>query len=215
MKVYFDGCSWVIGEGLDNQREQRFSKILCDRLGAEEKNVSYSGASNDRIVRNLLVENDIQEFDLAVITMTFPARTEFYSLPPYKGWISVAPKYSFVDMIRRLSKKILEKEVVDTYNTPLARLTDQKEFWNDYYRIVTTNEFFEMKEKIQKITIESYCRDKGVPLVLCTINPFTKEKFDLHINHEGLPLFDHGHPSEEGHRMIADDIHNYILTRQQ
>ena len=209
MKVYFDGCSWTIGEGLENQRQDRFSKLLCNKLGAIEENISYSGSSNDRIVRNLLVENNIEDYDLAVITMTFPARTEYYN----GRWISVAPKYSFVDIIRRLSKKILEKEVVDTYNSPLTRLTDQKEFWNNYYRIVTTTQFFEMKEKIHKITIESYCRDKGVPLILCTINPFTKEKFDLQLNYTELPLFDHGHPSEEGHRIIADDIHNYIVTR--
>ena len=51
MKIYFDGCSWTKGEELENQEEERFSKLICDELGAEETNLAINGGSNDRIIR--------------------------------------------------------------------------------------------------------------------------------------------------------------------
>ena len=66
MRIYFDGCSWTKGEELENQEKERYSKLICDELGAEETNLAIKGGSNDRIVRNLLVENQIEQFDWAV-----------------------------------------------------------------------------------------------------------------------------------------------------
>ena len=34
MKIYFDGCSWTEGAELENEKEERFSKVLCNELGA-------------------------------------------------------------------------------------------------------------------------------------------------------------------------------------
>ena len=59
MKVYFDGCSWTNGAELDHPEQERFSKLICDEFGAEETNLSIKGGSNDRIVRNLLVEHNM------------------------------------------------------------------------------------------------------------------------------------------------------------
>ena len=77
MKIYFDGCSWTKGLELNNPEEERYSKLVCDEVGAEETNFAMHGGSNDRIIRNLIVENNIEEYDYAVIQMTFPARTEY------------------------------------------------------------------------------------------------------------------------------------------
>ena len=63
-----------------------------------------------------------------------------------------------------------------------------------------------MKEKIQKQTIENHCKVKGVPLVICTINPWTNETFDLQMNRKSLPVHHFGHPTKEGHRILADKI---------
>ena len=63
MKIYFDGCSWTRGAELQNPEEERYSKLLCNELGAEETNLAVSGGSNDRIVRNLLVENNIEDYE--------------------------------------------------------------------------------------------------------------------------------------------------------
>ena len=220
MKIYFDGCSWTKGHTLTNQEEERFSRLVCQEFGAEETNIAEGGGSNDRIVRNLLVENNIEEYDLAVIEMTFPARTEYYSGVPRQkrvflsGWISVNPMYNFSHMIWKMKQKILEDIIVHKRGPREESLSEKfnqyQKFWSDYYRTVTTKEFFETKEKIQKLTIENHCQVKGVPLVICTINPWTKENFELQMNNKENNPSGKGHPDAEGHRILADKIISII-----
>ena len=243
MKIYFDGCSWTKGAELENKEEERFSKLVADYFNAEECNIAQAGGSNDLIVRNMLVNHKIEEYDLAVIAMTLPARTEYHSDIPISsgrasinkpqtaaGWLPVNPKYNFSVILNEMKKvgqqtldSILERfhiisfqewsvgqgvkvEEKRMFKTAFAQLKDHKKFWIDYYRTVTTPEFFEMKEKIQKQTIENHCQVKGVPLVICTINPWTNETFDLQMNRKSLPVHHFGHPTKEGHRILADKI---------
>ena len=223
MKIYFDGCSWTKGSHLKNNLEERFSRLVCDHFGAEEYNIAKGGGSNDRIIRNLIVENNIEEYDLAVIQMTYPARTEYYSGIPRRkkvflsGWISVNPSYHFNHLIEKFKNNITsrkpnfktntwkfgleEENKVWTNQENSEQFTRHQDFWCDYYRTVTTKEFFENKEKIQKLTIENYCQVKGVPLVTCTQNSWTKENYELHMNPSGK-----AHTDAKGHRIIADNI---------
>ena len=76
MKIYFDGCSMTSG-GIflgENWKTDRWSKILCDRLGAEEYNYAHGGGSNQRILRQLTTIHNIDDYDLAIIQMTYPER---------------------------------------------------------------------------------------------------------------------------------------------
>ena len=228
MKIYFDGCSWTKAGHL--KLEERFSRLVSDHFGAEECNYSKAGGSNDRIIRNLIVENNIEEYDLAVIQMTYPARTEYYTGVPRQkkvflsGWIGINPSYHFNHMIEKFKNLVprrpnfetntwklgLEEDLINkrgvknrVWNDPKnsEKFTQHQKFWSDYYRTVTTSEFFENKEKIQKLTIENYCQVKGVPLVMCTQNRWTKENYDLQMNPHG-----EGHTDAKGHRDIADNI---------
>ena len=85
MKIYFDGDSWTKGVDLDDE-SQRFSTLVSNKLGSEEYNISKKGKSNNRIVRHLLLENDISQYDLAIIQMTFPNRMEYFN----KKWRSIS-----------------------------------------------------------------------------------------------------------------------------
>ena len=104
MKIYFDGGSWTWGAELEDPYNSRYSKIVSDKLGAEEYNISKKGASNFRIVRQLLVDHkNISEFDLVVIKLTIPSRMEYYdkSFKKFKdctNW-SVVTKYSLKDLV--------------------------------------------------------------------------------------------------------------------
>ena len=55
MKIYFDGCSWTWGGELEDNESERFSAIISKEMGAEEHNFSRPMASNDRILRQLLI----------------------------------------------------------------------------------------------------------------------------------------------------------------
>ncbi len=216
MKIYFDGCSWTEAGNLENKYKERFSRLVSNHFGAEEYNFGLSGGSNDRIVRNLLVEKNIENYDLAVIQMTFPARTEYYGGVPRhpkvfkSGWIRVNPSWNIGHMIWKMKTNTLEEDVLNKRGTKNRIWTDKKnsrdydqhrKFWSDYYRTVTTQEFFENKEKIHFQTVMNHCEVKKVPLVICTINPQTKENFELQLNSD-----DKGHPDAEGHRIISDKI---------
>lgn len=191
MKIYFDGCSWTKGEELENQEEERFSKLLCNELGAEETNLAVCGGSNDRIVRNLLVENNIEDYDLAVIQMTFPVRTEFYD----NKWIRVNPKNNFNKWING------ENGNIERLGEKFA---DHSEFWKYWYMQVSNRKYFETKEKIHYHTIRNSCK---IPLILVSINRWTKLPFDMQLN-DGTRNMRHkrGHPDKHLHRHFANQM---------
>ena len=221
MKIYFDGCSWTYGAELENPEEERFSKVLCNELGAEEYNIAQGGGSNDRIVRNLLVEHEhnIEDYDLAVIQMTYPVRTEFYD----NKWIRVNPKNNYNKWlhgedgnIERLGEKF----------------KDHADFWKYYYMHVANEKYFETQEKIHYHTIRNSCK---IPLVLLTINRWTKLPFDLQLNDgylinlkQGIPLrkirgvitgngsrdmkHRYGHPTKEVHKHFAEQIYSLAIS---
>ena len=245
MKIYFDGCSWTCGEELENRQEQRYSRMIANDLGAEESNFSTSGASNDRMVRNLMVENNIEDYDLAIIQMTFPARTEYDSgikKDPKNlatGWVNVNPKYKFSYFLHfrkaigvkwvdgAPSQQVVSKEEHEVWKNLQTKFHRDKEFWKEYYKVVTTERFFNTKENIHKQTIENHCKVKGVPLILCSINAWTQLKFDYMMNtthpskrkDDSRPILDkklvhrYGHPTEQGHRKIADHILDIIKSK--
>ena len=232
MKIYFDGCSWTKGAELENEIEEgfskvddrkmlqnrlRFSKLLCNELGAEEYNFAVSGGSNDRIVRNLLVEHNIEDYDLAVIQMTFPVRTEFYNPKsstkhPTGKWIK-HPK-EVKDDWSKVSPKNNYNKWLHGEDGNIERLgekfKDHADFWKYYYMHVTCKEYFEVKEKIHYHTIRNSCK---IPLVLLTINRWTKLPFDLQLD-DGTRNMKHkmGHPNKELHKHFAKQIYSLAIS---
>tara|TARA_B100000131_G_scaffold245265_1_gene238032 strand:+ start:161 stop:847 length:687 start_codon:yes stop_codon:yes gene_type:complete len=87
MRIYFDGCAKTAGFNKINDTFDRYSKLLSDKLGAEEYNIAVRNGSNKRIIRNLL-EHDLSKFDLFVIQMTKRRRFEVYNKKAEK-WISI------------------------------------------------------------------------------------------------------------------------------
>tara|TARA_B100000131_G_scaffold18834_1_gene18659 strand:+ start:402 stop:1040 length:639 start_codon:yes stop_codon:yes gene_type:complete len=203
-KIYFDGCSWTFGGELKDPTAERFSRLICDELGAQEVNISRAGGSNDRIVRQLLVENNIEEYDLAIIQMTFPARTEWYSGVDGKDlWKKVNPKFNYETYIRNqgvhypaIAKRKVEKTIREKFET-------HKDFWKYWYMNVANEVFFDVKENIHFQTIRDHCKARGVPLILSTINRWSKLDFDFVLNTKGLKVHQYGHPTKESHQKFA------------
>ena len=196
MKIYFDGCSWTYGTELEDKEQQRFSKLICNHFGAEELNLSCPGGSNQRIIRNLLTEIDISQYDLAIIQLTYSSRTEFHDGTTWRT-INVNP--------RRVNIK----------NDLLPNITHQ-DFWEYYYTHICNDNFFKTQEKIATQTITHYCKSKQVPLVLMSIDHTTKLDYDLNLSipWKRYPSAPKKHPNKEGHKMIAEDILNIITSRQ-
>lgn len=79
--IYFNGCSFTYGMGIDEDRNEtlkkRFSKTLADSLEMREMNNAVPGSCNARIARRAF--NDIRKYtpELVIIVWSDPARTEF------------------------------------------------------------------------------------------------------------------------------------------
>ena len=123
MKIYIDGCSGTYGAGLQNKEETRYSKILANKLGAEEYNFARNGGSNRRLVRNL-IEKDLSSYDLFIIQLTKNIRTEYYN---GDDWIRV--KYP----VKNNSNKFWG---------------GMNEFWEEYYRNIYHDEFGRIDREI-------------------------------------------------------------------
>lgn len=185
MKIYFDGDSWTKGNDLDEDIKytSRFSALVSKELGAEEYNISKSGRSNHRIVRHLLIENDISKYDLAIIQMSFPNRTEFFDSRIKPG--RTVGKWSSVSF------------------TDIKVHTD---FWKQYYKEIYNETYGSTYEQIFATTIRDHCKVNNVKLLLLSNNYNTDVDFDLQLQVPRYPQGKKLHPNEIGHRLIADDI---------
>ena len=79
MKIVFAGCSFTWGDELENPEEERFSRLVCNRLGAEEYNVSRNGYSNDLLLHKFLkFSTTCGKPDIAVIQWTALSRWQMW-----------------------------------------------------------------------------------------------------------------------------------------
>ena len=188
MKIYFDGSSYMTGSELEDT-SKRYSTLVCKHFGAEEYNISSGGASNNRIVRQLVTENDIAEYDLAIIQMSMAMRWEYYS-DEFEKWIQLRP-----------TTKPSTKEI-------------KKWLWY-YYANVYSDKFGNTYEHMFSQLVRDHCKVKGTPLILLTnrhADPHkyksspTDFKYDLDVSDLKYPRAKGGHPSEEGHLQITEDI---------
>ena len=78
------GCSFTFGAMLENIEQERYGKLLADKLGVSETNLSKQGGSNDRIFRkafNWIIDNRLKCKDsLMLIGITELYREELYSV---------------------------------------------------------------------------------------------------------------------------------------
>ena len=213
MKIYFDGCSWTWGAELKDPFQSRYSKIICDKLKAEEYNISKKGASNNRITRQLLVDHkNINEFDLVIIQLTYPQREEYYDKRKKKfrdctNWSQVA-KFSILELskvtwCKELRDKIINKTELD----PIDKA------WLDYYRYVYEDEYGDAYEDMNATAIRSYCKANSVPLILATTKKKKHSKLTYDVYCGDVPRAGGGHPNEEGHDINAKQILDYYENK--
>ena len=197
MKIYFDGDSFTYGKRLIDPLKSRFSKLVADHFNAEECNYSVGGASNQRIQRQLFIDHKIEEYDLAIIQMTFRSRFEYYD--------RTKRRFSLVNQAKTRKyegQKIFMNEL-------------HRPFWKEYYEQIYDDRFGRVNERIIYTSIRDHCKVKGVPLLLMTNDESTTLPYDYSIAWKSLPkamIIEDGHkkqsyhPNEDGHMLICKDI---------
>jgi|9_EtaG_2_1085328.scaffolds.fasta_scaffold10186_3 lysophospholipase L1-like esterase len=190
MKIYFDGCSITYGKELSDIPKQRYSKLVCDKLQAEEYNIAANGGSNHRIMRNLV--DNLGKFDMYIIQMTKRMRLEWYD----ERYVGQDDKWG-------------KREWQRVRYPPSPHTTGNTEFWERYYKEIYHDEFGKSDEKIYYHSIRALLQN--VPHVLLWAGHY---KFDLPVDlsygYKVLPRAERGHPNEKGHYIIYSDIIKFI-----
>lgn len=190
MKIYFDGCSFCWGAEL-KEEEERYSKLVCNALGAHESNMSRAGASNFRIARQCLVRYNMKDYDLAVIQLTYNSRNEFWDT---------------------------ERSRFTQFSVNLAE--SKGKLYNRFYKDIYDPFYGDMYEYMFATAIRDHCKVMGIPLILLTVgvsenNKVSKtrsmdKKIDWDIDITELLQWDCYaplcHPNQKGHQKIADRI---------
>lgn len=208
MKIYFDGSSVMHCKYLgDNYKNLRWSKLLCDKLNAEEHNISKSGSSNQRILRNLSTTYFNEEYDLAVINLSFPSRTEYYDGEKFKQINSHVVRRS--DGSYNVAKKGihgLSRRVRDKDNGGSSY------FWEMYFNRIYDDVYGHTIEEMVHNSIRSICKSKKIPLILLSCYKHTKLSYDMMILPESYDTVSRtdSHPSEESQNIIAQDVYNLL-----
>ena len=193
MKIYIDGCSWTEGAELDPERKEkeRYSAIVADSLNAEIVNKAGGGASNYRIMRHWMKHHAREKWDLAIIQLSIPSRTEFYL--PNVGY----------QRIQRTGKHIMSSLLPKTVEKCGERM---KQYWDIHYKDIYTEKMGKDVERTAFYACKNTCIALGIPHLLLTINPDTDLPFDLNLAKMNLPLAPGFHPNKSGHRRIANKI---------
>ena len=197
MKIYFDGCSNTHGNYLSlvnghtvgtSYKNLRWTKILSEKLDAQEFNYSMSGGSNNRILRNISREyyHELQNYDLVIIQMTFPHRFEWYD--------GESKKFKGIGLhkFRMMSD---DKKKFDSFHS----------LWKSFYdKGMYSDECGEATEEICFNTVRCICESKNIPLILLSCNQKTKLQFDY--------MMKKSHPTKEEQNQLSEDIYQ-IYTK--
>ena len=189
MKIYFDGDSFTKGTELIDRDKTRFSRLISDYYKTQEYNFAESGSCNGGIVRRLVVENNIKEYDLAVIQMSLPVRIEFYDGKKYKP----LRERDFMEFKRFYLKNVYHDKFGNDYEYIYYQAIKDHCSVNNIPLIITTNRSYKHNHRPMKLKHKHLPSDKRV-------------NFDLYLDSRKYPRAKFGHPNKEGHRLIADDL---------
>ena len=202
MKIYFDGCSHTWGAGLETPELSRYSKIVSDHFGAEEYNIAQRGGSDKRVLRNLL-ETDLEEYDCIIVQLTCMNRTEFFD-DDNKEWVQINLE-GFKKGYQLPSSRLSSGRLSETKNR----------FWNSYWRDIYTEDLGRINQMTIGHAMKNLLKDKKHLIIGISGRGgghVVSAPVDINFANFESPntiSFQSGstkHPSEEGHKTIAEEI---------
>ena len=199
MRLYFSGCSWTYGQELEDREKSRFSTLVGEHFKAEVINTGKKGSSIQRMLRATYELCNPKEIDAAILQFTMPARNEYFV--DGLGWKTRDDSFTGLHPKRR-------PEHMSPYLLP-----DHWEYMQHYYKTAYTEEYGLTQEYIVFQALQDYFARHNVPVVTMTLNSESPLPFDIFLRKENLPLAPRAHPTEEGHKIIADKIQKILEQR--
>ena len=189
MKIYFDGCAKTRGDAIKPYEYNRFTTLLCNKLGAEEYNIARGGSSNRRLVRNLL-EHDLSKYDLFIIQMSKRERLEWYNKTK-KEWRNVCTNIC-------APHKGTEKD----YSS------GKKEHFKYYFDRIYTDEMGIIDEKICFSAMKSLLQNKNHVIIFMGNHECSVPVDFSYRKGKGY----HDRFDEKAHKKIYNDIIRHLTT---
>ena len=139
--------------------------------------------------------------------MTFPNRTEYFDSRVKPGRTG--------DVLFTNNRSPNKNIQIGNWNsvsmTSTNKLQKNSKFWIKYYKEIYSETYGRTYEQIFATTIRDHCKVNNVKLLLLTNNYDINIDFDLQLQSPRYPQGEKLHPSEKGHRIIADDILRRVI----
>jgi len=233
MILYSIGDSVTWGAELENKAEERYSKLVADKLEGVDCNNASSGVSNDYIFRNTMRDINqwiktgriwdetngwIKSDELKVlIGWTSPTRFEWWDGDKYvqdRLWVDY-DKWGKPDenQTTELQDKFIlhQNELIPSYFRTLNHIKSLESFLRlnkiDYYFFNTFYEYEEVNEPKSKIDI--WGRDKKQ--LGFEYYQIQMENMYNYLNKNNGTFHERKHPTKESHKLWADYIINKWL----
>ena len=203
MKILFNGCSITWGDELEDNRKSRFSKLVCDELDIDEKNLSMRGASNDYILRTTIDYCDKNTVDIAVIQFTVESRIEYFGDDAFPHQFAPANRVKCQNKNNWFYKLIYnEHHGYENLNKNLYFL----DLYCKYKNIRLIPLWLDWSKKHQ-----SFYWKSTVNLIHLCKDIWNNPEYNQGLikSHEEI-LYPNYHPNELGHRWVADKIISLI-----
>lgn len=211
MRFYFNGCSWTAGDELKDRYKSRFSTLLGQKYGAEVVNDAMPSSSNQRIARTTYERNP-KDYDLAVIQLSYPARTESFFDGSWRQ-LNCHP-----NIPRTIEQARHDDDLEYRCSTKVGVSNEKfKEHWMNYYKYIYENEVGAANERSAFWGTKSFFEAAGVPVIMLCIhwNYDKSLPYNFDIRLKNLSVAKWKHPDETGHmqiaKLISTNAHFYTL----
>ena len=200
-----NGCSFVQGSGLHDPLpnwpvknvEGRFSDVLSKKLNCQEINIAAGGAGNDKIVRTTFewVEQNKEKLDtLIILGLSYWARKEI--------WVNEKNMYDKFKLVQRdfYYNEFVKKHL--NYEQEMINLKRNLTMLDAYIKQVNPT--------VDLLIFGSFEIDN---LVLDSFNSFkfnSKNKCWGQFVEKNRMHTIGGHPNKEAHKLIADELYDFI-----
>jgi len=187
LHICFSGCSITYGDELDDLND-RFSKVVSDRLGIPEVNLSLCGVSNDYIVRSIIDYCENNVVDSVVAQFTIESRMEYFAKDG---------SYNKFSVQRSKKNSAMGWWYKFVYN--------KKHGWENLAKNICLLDYYCKSKDINLIAI--WADHFGVMENVYWIPNIKVNRLHWEIIGKDFPTSykaPNGHPNKEGHKIIAD-----------
>ena len=204
MEILFVGCSITWGDELQDRLKDRYSRLVCDALGANETNIAECGQSNDWIARKTVEAVRAKQYDRVYVQLTIPCRMEYFVKDG---------SFNFTPQAALMPHKPYKNEMRAYYKYIKNDSHDIENMYKNKFIIESAVKsdliFLGADCCMPNLPPQMYMHDRSAWNQFCDVNPIWIWRDILgHAFKQGPNGKKESHPLEDSHKKIADYLLN-------